>query len=146
MKVVARNQRARFDYEILETIEAGIILTGQEVKSARGGHISLAGAYVSFLSDKPVLKNAKIQPYKYASDLAGYEPDRDRELLLRKRECDRLMGSATEKGMSIIPLEVRSGRTVKILLGLGRGRKKADKRQRIREREVERHLRRGEEP
>ena len=145
MKVVARNQRARFDYEILETIEAGIILTGQEVKSARGGHISLAGAYVSFLSDKPVLKNAKIQPYKYASDLGGYEPDRDRGLLLRKRECDRLIGTAQERGVSIIPLEVRSGRTVKILLGVGRGRKKADKRQRIREREVERRLRRGEE-
>jgi SsrA-binding protein len=145
MKIVARNQRARFDYEILETVEAGIILTGQEVKSARGGHMQLSGAYVSFLRGKPVLKKAKIQPYKFASGLEGYDIERDRELLLKKNESERLAGKAQERGMSILPLEVRSARTIKVLLGLGRGRKKEDKRQRIREREVMRQLRRGDE-
>ena len=145
MKVVARNKRARFDYEIQETLEAGIILTGQEVKSARAGHVNLSGAYVSFMSGKPVLKNAKIQKYAYASGLDDYVPDRDRELLLRKNECERLQSAASEKGVTVLPLEVRSARTIKVLLGVGRGRKRTDKRQRIREREVERGLQRGEE-
>jgi SsrA-binding protein len=145
MKVVAKNRRARFDYEILETVEAGIVLTGQEVKSARGGGMNLSGAYVSFLGGKPVLKQAKILPYKYASGLESYDPGCDRPLLLRKSEANRLLGKAAEKGLTVLPLEVRSGRTVKVLLGVGRGRKKGDKRARIREREVLRRLRRGEE-
>lgn len=145
MKVVAQNRRARFDYEILETVEAGIILTGQEVKSARGGGMHLTGAYVSFHGGKPILKHAKILPYKFASGLDGYEPDRDRPLLLHARERDRLIGASAEKGMTVLPLEVRAGRTIKVLLGVGRGRKKRDKRQRIKEREVQRRLRKGEE-
>ena len=145
MKVVSENRRARFDYQILETIEAGIILTGQEVKSARSGNMHLIGSYVSFLKGRAVLKKAKIQPYKYASGIEGFNPERDRELLLRGPERDRLEGLLTEKGMSVIPLEVHSGRTVKVLLGVGRGRKKGDKRERIKEREVMRRLRKGEE-
>lgn len=145
MKIVAKNKRARFDYEILEQIEAGIILTGQEVKSARAGNADLRGAYVSFASGKPVLKNATIQPYKYASNLSDYNPGHDRELLLKKKEADRLLGFSQEKGMTVLPLEIRSARTVKVLIGVGKGRKKYDKRQRIKEREVERKLKRGEE-
>jgi len=145
MKIVASNKRARFDYDILEEIEAGIILTGQEVKSCRQGHVHLSGAYVSMLSGKPVLKNATIDPYRYASDLDSYDKLRDRELLLKTREIDRMIGKVQEKGMSILPLEVRCGRTIKVLLGLGRGRKKYDKRQRIKEREVKKRLRKGEE-
>lgn len=145
MKIVAQNRRARFDYEILETVEAGIMLTGQEVKSARSGGMHLSGAYVSFLGGKATLKQAKILPYKYASGLDGYDPGRDRALLLHAKERDRLIGSSAEKGMTVLPLEVRAGRTVKVLLGIGRGRKKGDKRQKIKEREVERKLRRGEE-
>jgi SsrA-binding protein len=145
MKIVAKNKRASFDYEILEQIEAGIMLTGQEVKSARGGNIDLKGAYVSFASGKPILKNASIQPYKYASGLSDYDPDKDRELLLKKKECDRFIGLSQEKGISVFPLEVRSARTIKILIGAGRGRKKYDKRQRIKERDVEKRLKRGEE-
>ncbi len=145
MKIVSQNRRARFDYQILETIEAGIILTGQEVKSARGGHMHLSGAYVSFLKGKAMLKKAKIERYKYASGIDGYDPERDRELLLRATERDRLEGLLAEKGMSVLPLEVLSGKTIKVLLGVGRGRKKGDKRERIKERDVERRLRRGEE-
>src|SRR3989338_2301275 len=141
MKVVARNQRARFDFDIGETIEAGIILTGQEVKSARAGHINLSGAYVSFFGGKAILKKAKIQQYTYASQLLGYDPERGRELLLKKSERDRLMSKAEEGGMTVFPLEVHAGKTVKVLLAVGKGRKKADKRQRIKEREIDRSLR-----
>jgi len=145
MKIVAKNKRARFDYEILETVEAGIILSGQEVKSARAGNMNLSGAYVSYASGKPLLKQAKIQPYKYASNVKDYEPDRDRELLMHKKQNARLQGLSQERGVSVFPLEVRAGRTIKVLLGAGRGRKKLDKRQRIKERDVKRRLRRGEE-
>jgi len=145
MKIVAKNKRASFDYEILEQIEAGILLTGQEVKSARGGNIDLKGSYVSFVTGKPILKNTSIQPYKYASGLSDYDPNHDRELLLKRKECDRLIGLSQEKGISVFPIEVRSGRTIKILIGAGRGRKKLDKRHRIKERDINRRLKRGEE-
>ncbi len=145
MKTVAKNKRARFDYEILEELEAGMILTGQEVKSVRAGNADLKGAYVSFVSGKPFLKNSTIQPYKYASNLTGYDPGRDRELLLKKSELERLKAMSDEKGISVLPLEFRSARMIKVLLGVGRGRKKIDKRQRIKERDVERRVRRGEE-
>jgi len=143
MKVVARNRRARYDYDILETVEAGVVLTGQEVKSCRLGHINLVGSYVSFLRGKPVLKNAGISPYPFASGLEGYDPGRDRPLLLSKTDIRKLQAAADEKGVTVLPLEVRAGRHVKVLLGLGRGRKKHDKREQIRERDVRRRLREG---
>ena len=145
MKVVAKNKRVRFDYEILEELEDGMILTGQEVKSVRAGNADLKGAYVSFLGSKPILKNSTIQPYKYASNLTGYDPGRDRELLLRKGELEKLRAASEEKGISVLPLEFRSGRMIKVLLGVGRGRKTIDKRRRIKEREVEKKIRKGEE-
>ncbi len=145
MKIVAQNRRAKFDYEVLETVEAGIMLTGQEVKSCRMGHVSLPGSYVSFLHGAPILKGAKISPYVHASGLEDYDPGRDRPLLNKKKEGQRLEAMSSEKGNTIIPLELRAGRFVKVLLGIGRGRKRIDKRQRIRQREVERGLRRGEE-
>ncbi|MDD5623451.1 MAG: SsrA-binding protein SmpB [Candidatus Peribacteraceae bacterium] len=145
MKTVSENRRARFDYEILETVEAGLLLTGQEVKSCRMGHLNLSGAYVSFLSGKPVLKNFTISRYPFASKLEPYDEKRDRPLLLRAAEIRKLQAKAEEKGCSIIPLEVRAGKFVKLLLGVGHGRKKIDKRQRIREREVAQKLRKGEE-
>jgi SsrA-binding protein len=145
MKIVAKNKRATFDYDIQEKTEAGIVLTGQEVKSVRIGNADLKGAYVSFSSGKPVLKNATIQPYKYASNLKDYDPGRDRALLLHQKEIDRLVGSSQEKGISVLPLEMHAGRTIKVLIGVGRGRKKYDKRQKIKERDVERRLQKGEE-
>ena len=145
MKVVADNRRARFDFEILQTVEAGIILTGQEVKSCRMGHINLAGSYVSFLHDKPILKNAKISIYPFASNVADYQPEHDRPLLLKDTERRKLQIAVEEKGISVVPLEVRAGKYIKVLLGLGRGRKKFDKRQKIKEREVKQKLRKGQE-
>lgn len=142
---MAQNRRARFDYEMLESIEAGIILMGPEVKSCRAGQVSLAGAYVSFLGGKPMLKHATIAKYAYAASVADYDPERDRELLLGKSQSIRLQSSVAEKGISIIPLEVRAGKYIKVLLALARGRKTIDKRQRIKEREMDRRIREGRE-
>jgi len=145
MKTVAQNRRARFDYELLETLEAGIVLTGQEVKSCRMGQVSLAGAYISFHGSDPVLKGAMITKYPYASPTEPYEPKRDRRLLLKKNEAERLRQYAQEKGISVVPLDMRAGRFVKLTIGVGRGRKKLDKRRVIREKEVTRALKRGKE-
>ncbi|MBU2213874.1 SsrA-binding protein SmpB [Patescibacteria group bacterium] len=145
MQVVAQNRRARYDYEILDTVEAGIMLTGQEVKSCRARHVNLAGAYVSFLGDKAVLRSMKISPYSYASGLESYDPGQDRKLLLKKKDMQRLQSALNEKGVALIPLEVRAGKYIKILLGLGKGKKRHDKRQKIKEREQERKVKKGEE-
>lgn len=144
MKLLAVNRRARFDYDILDTVEAGIMLTGPEVKSARAGGASLAGAYVSFFSDRILLRHAKIAPYRFAAS-APHEVERDRPLLLRAHEAEKLRALAGEQGITVIPLELRGGRFLKVLLGAARGRKKLDKRQVIRKREVERRMRRGDE-
>ncbi|MBI3332064.1 SsrA-binding protein SmpB [Candidatus Peregrinibacteria bacterium] len=145
MKVVADHRRARFDYEIRETVEAGLILSGQEVKACRAGQVNLAGAYVTFLQGNPILKKMKISPYKFASGLDDYDPERDRPLLLKQHERKKLQNAVEEKGVTVIPLEVRAGKYIKVLLGLGRGRKKFDKRQKIKERETGRRLREGRE-
>jgi SsrA-binding protein len=145
MKIVAKNRRARFDYEILETIEAGMVLTGQEVKSCRMGHMDLSGAYVSFLHGKPSLKQSKISPYAFSSGMQDFSPGRDRPLLLKKAESEKLQMMADQKGISIIALEVQAGKYIKVLLGIGRGRKTIDKRQAIKEREMKTKLRKGEE-
>jgi SsrA-binding protein len=145
MKVVAENRRARFDYELLESIEAGIMLTGQEVKSCRAGQVNLSGAYVSFLGGKPMIKHMKISAYKQAGPLPDYNPERDRELLLKKSELAKLQRSTEEKGMSLIPLEVKAGKYIKLTIAVARGRKSIDKRQAIKEKEVSRRLREGRE-
>jgi SsrA-binding protein len=92
-----------------------------------------------------VLKQAKITAYPFASGLESYDPGRDRELLLNASELRKLQGGTEEKGMTIVPLEVRAGKYIKVLLGLGRGRKRIDKRQRIKEREISRNVREGKE-
>jgi SsrA-binding protein len=143
IKVVAQNRRARFDYEVLETVEAGVLLTGQEVKSCRAGQVNLLGSYVSLRADAPIIKAMKISPYAYASGLEGYDPGHDRTLLLSRVQIERLRSSSEERGMAIIPLEVRAGKFIKVLLGLARGRKRLDKRARIKERETGRRLREG---
>ncbi|OIO54374.1 SsrA-binding protein [Candidatus Peregrinibacteria bacterium CG1_02_54_53] len=139
MKVTAENRRARFDYEIVETLEAGIMLTGPETKSCRQGNVNLASSYVTFRDGKPFLINASVAAYQFAAH-APHEERRDRALLLKTKEFRRLQSWSEEKGCAVVPLEIRVGKFVKVLLGVGRGRKKTDKRQRIKEREVERKL------
>lgn len=145
MKVVAANRRAKFDFELFENFEAGIILTGQEVKSCRLGQVNLSGSYVSFLGGKPVIKHMKISPYKFAGSLPDYDPEHDRELLLKKSEVKKLITATEEKGISLIPLEVKAGKYIKVVIALGRGRKRIDKRHAIKEKEVGRKLREGKE-
>ncbi len=143
MKTV-NNRRARFDYEILETVEAGLRLTGPEVKSCRAGQVQFAGAYVVFPGGQPEIAQLMIAPYKYA-DTTDYDPKRRRPLLLHKREVERLQSLSQEKGVTIIPLELKVGRYIKLVLGVAKGRKKADRRQVIRARDESRRLREGRE-
>ncbi len=145
MKVVAQNRRALFDFEILDKVEAGIVLSGQEAKSCRAGQVSLLGSYVSFVSGFPVLKAMKITKYAFASGLDGYDPGHDRKLLLSKHQIVKIQTASAEKGMTVVPLEVLAGKFVKVVIGIGRGRKRIDKRQRIKDREVGRRIRRGQE-
>lgn len=121
------------------------MLLGHEVKACRQGQINLAGSYVSFLNNLPVLKNANIARYRFASDPAGYNPLRDRVLLIRKAEIKKLIPLLNEKGITLIPLEVRAGKHIKLVFGLGRGIKKMDKRQKIKEKEMKNKLKKGHE-
>ena len=134
MKILADNRRARFDYDIKETLSAGLVLNGAEVKSAKGGNVSLAGAYVTVSPGRATLINCHIGPYKYAPN-EKYNPTHSRQLLLNKSEINQLLGK--EKGLVIIPLEIFIGNRglVKIKIGLGKARKKSDKREYIKERE-----------
>ena len=143
MKVTASNKKAKFDYSISETVEAGLMLTGPEVKSCRLGHVSLAGSYVSLLSGKPVVKQMKISPYKPAGKMEGYNESRDRVLLLKSSDIERLKTATEQKGMTLVPLEMQAGNFVKLVIGLAVGRKKFDKREVIKKRDLDRELRGG---
>lgn len=145
MKTVAQNRRANFDYTITDTFTAGIQLTGQEVKSCRAGHMNLAGAYVSLLNGKPVLKQSTIAPYSFASNIEDYDPKRDRTLLLQKKEIAKLQSALHEKGVSLVPIKVVAGAFIKVELGLGKGKKNIDKRNTIKARDVDRKLRSGKD-
>lgn len=145
MKTVAQNRKARHNYEIVDTVEAGIILTGQEVKSCRAGGMNLAGSYVSFHTGKPVLKGASIAKYRFAAGVEDYDPGKDRVLLLKQSETERLQTKLEEQGVALVPLEVKAGRHIKVVLGLGKGKKKYDKRQSKKQKDVQRRLREGRE-
>jgi SsrA-binding protein len=134
MKVFADNRRANFDYDIKETFTAGMVLSGAEVKSVKQGNASLAGAYVSVSPGAANLINCHIGPYKYAPS-EKYNPTQSRKLLLNKAEINQMLGK--EKGLTIIPLEIFLGHRglVKIKIGLGKARKKTDKREYIKKRD-----------
>lgn len=140
---IAVNKRALFDYEILEKFEAGIVLTGAEVKSVKNGHIGLKGSYVTFKNSEAYLLNAHISPYQKSGKIAGYNPTKTRKLLLNKSELKRLSGKLSEKGLTVAPLKVYTttrGR-IKIEIGLCRGKKRFEKREIIKKREIEREMR-----
>lgn len=142
METIAENRRARFDYEITDKYEAGIELSGQEVKSAKGGQLNLASSYAVPKNGGLMLVNASLPPYQPKNAPANYDPNRSRRLLLHKKEIESLVGKLREKSFSLIPLRayVKKG-FVKIELGLGRSRKKADKREAIKKREAKREMR-----
>ena len=142
MKILASNKRARHDYEILEVLEAGVQLTGAEVKSIKAGNVSLKGAHAAFTQKGPVLLNMFVNPYKPAAD-QSYDPERTRPLLLHKREVEHLRGKVQEQGLTIVPISVYIKKNlIKIELGLAKGKKLHDKRETIKKRDNEREARR----
>ena len=143
MRPLAINKRATYDYEILETFEAGIVLTGQEVKSARGGHIQLKGSYVTIAPKGATLINAHVSKYGPAGPLPAYDPRKTRELLLHKRELKRITCLTQQKGLTLIPLSVYTKHNhLKRSFGVARGKHKFDKRASIKEREWKRQKQR----
>ncbi len=142
MKVLGVNRRARFDYEILETFEAGLALLGHEVKAIKTGHVSLLGAYVVIKNEEAFLLNATIPPYQPKNAPPDYDPERSRKLLLKKKEIRYLIGKTKEKGLTLVPLEVYTSERglIKLKFGVGKGKKQIDKRELIKRREVKRKI------
>lgn len=141
MPDIAENKKAFFDYEILEKCEAGLALTGQEVKSAKMGQVALKGSYVTFHNGKAFVLNMHIAKYKPAGPLPDYDPTHTRELLLHKKEIAYLQGKSMEKGLTIVPLRVYTKqRLLKIEVAVAKGKKTFDKRETIKKRELKREL------
>jgi SsrA-binding protein len=134
------NRRARFEYHILESMEAGIVLTGTEIKSVREGGVSINEAYARMRDGELWLLGMHIPPYKQGS-FSNVEPNRPRKLLLHKEQIERLSGRAAEKGLTIVPLRMYFTRgRVKVEIGLARGKKIWDKRDATAKRDVEREI------
>jgi SsrA-binding protein len=139
-KVVARNRKARHDYEVLDTFEAGLQLLGSEVKSLRAASAQIKDGFVLIHGGEAWLENVHIAPYQFARE-GGHEPERSRKLLLRRSEIDRLAGILAEKGLTLVPLSIYFVRGLaKVELGLVKGRRTYDKRQAIRQREEKREM------
>jgi SsrA-binding protein len=143
--IIAENRRARFDYDILQKYEAGIELKGHEVKSAKGGRLQVAGAHVLIRGGEAWLVNSHIPPYQAGNTPTDYEEDRARRLLLSKTEIKELQGALIDKAQHLVPLHayLKHG-LIKLELGLGRTRKKSDKREAIKKRAHQREIRGGE--
>lgn len=142
IRVVSNNKKARHEYNIVDTIEAGIALQGSEVKSIREGRVNLQDSYARFHKDELWLLGMHISPYKQAA-FESPDPRRDRKLLLHKRELKRLLRYVEEKGITIVPLKVYFKRhLVKIELGVAKGKKQYDKRASIAERDQKREMER----
>ena len=140
---IARNKRARYDYQILETWEAGIVLTGTEVKSLRNGRATLTDAYGILKDGEVFLLNLHISPYD-AGHQFNHEPERTRKLLLHRKEIRRLIGAVERQGLTLIPLDLyfKHGKA-KVTMALGKGKKQHDKRDTERERDADREIARA---
>lgn len=144
MKVITLNKKAYYDYEVLETYEAGISLLGPEVKSVKGGKINLVAGYVVIDKNQiPWLINVNIAPYPPAKGVQqDYDPYRPRKLLLKKKEISSLIGKIKTKGLTSVPLKVYNKYgVIKVEIGVVRGKRKIDKREEIKKREEERKIR-----
>ena len=140
IKVIATNRKARHDYHIEDTLEAGLALTGSEIKSVRAGQVNLRDSYATVRNSEMWLINTHIAPYQQAS-YSNHEPRRDRKLLLHRREINRLIGKLQEKGLTIVPLRIYlKDSRAKVELGVARGKKLYDKRQSLRERDDRRQM------
>ncbi|MCD6528343.1 SsrA-binding protein SmpB [bacterium] len=144
MKTLAVNKRATYDYEILEKYEAGISLFGYEVKSIKTGHISLKGSYVVIKNNEVYLLNAFIPPYQIKNTPSDYDPNRSRKLLLHKSEIKSLIGKIKQKGLTLVPIKLYTKRgKIKLEFALAKGKRKVDKREKIKKRETERKIKRA---
>jgi SsrA-binding protein len=138
MKIV--NKKASFNYEILETLEAGIILTGAEVKSIKTGRLNLGDAYVKILNNELWLVNAGIPQYQYSSD-KSYDPARSRKLLINRTQLERLESKIKQANLTLIPISVYTARGfIKVEIGLARGKKHYEKKEKEKERDLDRDL------
>ena len=143
ISIIARNRKARHDYEILDTFEAGVSLLGPEVKSLRLGKVNLSDSYVTMDADGLIVKNLHISPYEMAT-VGHQDPLRPRRLLLHKREIRKISKQLSEKGLTAVPLSLYfKNSRVKIELAVVRGRKKYDKREAVARREAEREAKRA---
>ncbi|MFQ5498579.1 MAG: SsrA-binding protein SmpB [Candidatus Zixiibacteriota bacterium] len=143
IRIVARNRRARYDYEILDRIEAGISLMGSEVKSLRAGKINMGDSYATIERGSVILKNLHISPYEMAAD-QPLDPIRPRQLLLHKREIRKMRIQVEQRGMTLVALSVYfKGKVAKVELGVAKGRRKYDKRQAIAKKEADRRIKRA---
>lgn len=139
----AENRKARFDYEILEKYESGIELLGTEVKSVRGGRMSLEGAFVIIRGAEAFLINSNIPAYQPKNAPTDYDPLRNRKLLLTKKEITELAGSEKNKSLTIVPISVyNKNRKIKVEVALVKGKKKFDKRETLKKRDTDREIRR----
>lgn len=154
MKTIIYNKRAKFDYEILETFEAGIVLQGFEVKSIKSGNASLKGSYIVIQNTgssagktepkktpEAWILNMHIGVYKQAGEIPNYDPTRSRKLLLHKKEINYLIGKQRQRGLTLVPISIYTKKArLKLEFGLGRGKRKIDKREKIKERESKRRI------
>ncbi len=141
MATLAVNKRAKYDYEILDTYEGGLVLTGAEVKSIKAGHVQLKGAFLDIKNEELWLKNVFVTKYKPAGLQENYKADRSRKVLVHKREIKRLIGKKQAQGLTLIPLRVvQKGKLVKLEFGIGKGKKKHQKKEAIKKRDIDRDM------
>jgi len=143
MPVLAENKKAYFNYEILEKFEAGVVLNGQEVKSLKTNGVNLAGSYIVLKDEEVFWIGANIPPYQPRNIGSSYDPERSRKILLKKSEIKFLLGKARQKGLTLMPLKVYTVRgKIKLEFAIVKGKRKFDKRDIIKKRDVEREIRR----
>ncbi len=142
-KIFSSNRKAYYNYEILEKLETGIVLSGYEVKSIRRSNISLVDSIVRFSNGEAFVENIFIAPYEQiSSHIADYDTKRKRKLLMHKSEIDRMHAKVKEKGLTVVPLEVYIGGKgkVKLLIGLAKGKKSYDKKEAIKKKDIAREM------
>lgn len=141
MRAYIRNKKATFNYEILETFEAGLVLHGFEVKAIRSGKASLVGAYIIFTTDGAYLKGATVSPYQEANTPQNYDPERQRKLLLSKKELAKLAKELNTAGLTVVPISLYNKKSkIKLEIALVRGKKKVDKRETLKQRDSKRAI------
>jgi SsrA-binding protein len=143
-KDLAFNKRAVFDYELLQTYEAGLSLLGTEVKSIRAGHMSLKGAFVTIHNNEALLTNATIPPWQIKNAPGDYEPTRPRKLLLKASEIKELIGTRKNMGLTIVPIKVYSSNSgkLKLQIALAKGKKQYNKKEATKEKDIQRDVER----